>query len=229
MKTIAIIPSGGSGLRTGLSVPKQYVKIFDKEILAYTLEVFQNCPLIDEIIVPAKSGFFDVLLGIKNKFNITKLVKVVEGGKERQHSVFNALSAIPPDINPLIAVHDAARPLLSQNVLISAINTAKEKSNAVVAIQSKDTLVKHFQDSFDYIKRDNIYNVQTPQIFEYNTLIEAFKFADSKNFIGTDESMLVYNLGYKINIVEGSLLNFKITNQQDIDLFKQLVSSKNAL
>ncbi len=226
MKTIAIIPSGGSGIRTGLSVPKQYLKIYDKEIIAYTLDVFQNCPLIDEIIIPAQPGFFDVLFEIKDKFNITKLVKVVEGGKERQHSVFNALSAIPPDLNPLIAVHDAARPLLPIDVLTCAINTAMEKSNSVVAVKAKDTLVKHFQDSFDYINRDNIYNIQTPQIFRLNILAEAFKLADSKNFIGTDESMLVYNLGYKINIVEGSLINFKITNENDIELFKQLVYSK---
>lgn len=226
MKTIAIIPSGGTGSRTGLNVPKQYYKVNNKEIIAYTLQVFQNSPFIDEIIVAAKSDFFDVLSNIKDKHKITKLVKIVEGGKERQNSVFNALSAIPPSDNCLVAVHDAARPLLPLDILNSAVNTAKETGNAVVAIKAKDTLIKQNINSVDYLDRNSIYYVQTPQIFSYNILFEAFKSAELENFIGTDESMLVSKIGYKINFVEGSLLNFKITNQNDIDLFKQIVDIK---
>ncbi len=226
MKTIAIIPSGGTGSRTGLNIPKQYLKINNKEIIAYTLQVFQNSPLVDEIIVAAKPEFFDVLSNIKNKHKINKLVKIVEGGKERQNSVFNALAAIPPSDNCFIAVHDAARPLLPLSILNSAVNTAHQLKNAVVAIKAKDTLIKQISNSVDYLDRDNIYYVQTPQIFSYNILFEAFKSAELDNFIGTDESMLVSKLGYNINFVEGSLINFKITNQSDIDLFKQLVDIK---
>lgn len=226
MKTIAIIPSGGTGSRTGLNVPKQYLKINDKEIIAYTLEVFQNSPLIDEIIVAAKPEFFDVLSNIKDKHKFTKLVKIVEGGKERQNSVFNALTAIPPSNNCFVAVHDAARPLLPLSILNTAVNSAQNFGNAVVAIKAKDTLIKQNNNSVDYLNRDNIYYVQTPQIFSYNILFEAFKAAESEHFIGTDESMLVSKIGYNINFVEGSLLNFKITNQNDIDLFKQFIDIK---
>ncbi len=84
MKTIAIIPSGGTGKRTGFNTPKQYLKINNKEIIAYTLSVFQDCPKIDEIYIAAQKEYFDSLFEIKQKFNFTKVTKIIEGGNERQ-------------------------------------------------------------------------------------------------------------------------------------------------
>ncbi len=110
MKTFAIIPAGGKGKRGGTETPKQYLKFHDKELIAYTLDVFQNNNLIDEIIISAKSDFFSLLNEIKEKYNLTKISQIVEGGEERQDSVYNALKSINADDNDLIAVHDAARP-----------------------------------------------------------------------------------------------------------------------
>ena len=225
MRVFAIIPASGKGKRSSTDVPKQYLKFSGKELIAYTLEVFQNNNLIDEITISAEPEYFSLLNEIKKKFNLTKIIKVVEGGEERQDSVYNALKAIKADDNDLIAVHDAARPLLPENILTKAINTAIEKGNALVCLKARDTLLKGDQVVREYVDRSEMYYVQTPQIFKYKDLMNAMKKAYEKNFIGTDESMLIKELGIDINIVEGSMLNFKVTTATDIEMFKKLTIS----
>lgn len=226
MKTYAIIPAGGKGKRGSTDIPKQYLKFSGKELIAFTLEIFQKNRFIDEIIISAEPAYFDLLNRIKEKNNLTKLSKIVEGGKERQDSVYNALKSISADEKDLIAVHDAARPLLPDNVLTNALNTAKEKGNALVCIKARDTLVKSDGKVQTYIDRNKIYNIQTPQIFSYKILMRAFDDAYKNKYYGTDESMLVSRIGEEINIVEGSFLNFKVTDKTDIEIFKKIISSK---
>jgi 2-C-methyl-D-erythritol 4-phosphate cytidylyltransferase len=160
----------------------------------------------------------------KNKFNKVKLI--VEGGSTRQHSVFNAVLASEAGVNDLIIVHDAARALLPGNVLTNAILSAKKNGNALVCLKAKDTLIrgKNFVD--EYLNRDEVYYVQTPQIFKYKDLYKALVKAEKENFVGTDESMLVNKTGKKVNIVEGSVFNFKITTREDVEIFKRLVTPK---
>jgi 2-C-methyl-D-erythritol 4-phosphate cytidylyltransferase len=224
VRVFAVIPAGGKGKRSGTETPKQYLKFHGKELIVYTLEVFQKNKLVDEIIVSAESEYFSLLEEIKKNFNHTKISKIVEGGEERQDSVYNALKSIHADDDDLIAVHDAARPLLPETILTKAINTAKEKGNALVCLKARDTLLKGDQVVNEYVDRSEMYYVQTPQIFKYGDLMKAMKKAYEKNFIGTDESMLVKELGIDINIVEGSMINFKVTTATDIEIFKKLTS-----
>lgn len=220
MKIIAVIPSGGTGKRANSDLPKQYLQFNGKELIAYTLNIFQNCELIDEIVVSSQKDFFKLLEEIKEKYSFTKLSKIVEGGEERQDSVFNALKSLNASDDDLIVVHDAVRPLLPQNVLIQAIETAKEFGTAVVAVRAKDTLIKGNDYILSFIDRKEFYYAQTPQIFPYKILFESFRKAEEDKFLGTDESMLVNRIGAKIKLVEGSSFNFKITNQDDIKLFQ---------
>jgi len=224
MKTFAIIPAGGKGKRGGTEKPKQYLRFHGKELIVYTLEVFQKNNLVDEIIISAEAEYFSLLNDFKKKFSLTKISKIVEGGEERQDSVYNALKSIKADDDDLIAVHDAARPLLPENILTKAINAAKEKGNALVCLKARDTLLKGDVIVREYIDRTKMYYVQTPQIFKYNDLMKAMKKAYDENFIGTDESMLIKELGVEINIVEGSILNFKVTTATDIEMFEKLIS-----
>ncbi len=219
MTHFAIIPSGGIGKRINSSLPKQYVKVKGKELIAYTLEVFQNCSLIDKIILAAQPEYFNLLEEIKKKYKISKLYKIVEGGKERQDSVFNALQATNAGDDDVIVVHDAARPLLSNNILQKSITEAKIFDNVIVAIKATDTLVSGKEFVQNYLDRNLTYHVQTPQISKYKTLLDAMNFAKTNNFIGTDESILLHKASNKIKIVEGSSLNFKVTTQSDLDLF----------
>jgi len=225
-KVYAIIPAGGTGKRIGGEIPKQFLAFHGKELIAYTLDVFNRNSRIDEIIVATKPKYFELLANIKSKYGFNKLTEIVEGGKERQDSVFNALSSIKADNNDIVLVHDAARPLLPQKILDNAINEAIQKGNAVVAIKAKDTLVNGLDAIVEYIDRSEISYVQTPQIFRYNSLYSAMKKAIEESFIGTDESMLVTRLGGTVNLVEGSSLNFKVTTESDLELFHQIVEEK---
>lgn len=223
MRTIAIIPSGGVGSRFNSPIPKQYVKVLGKELIVYTLEVFQNCELVDEIIIPANESYFDLLYQIKEKHNFTKVSEIILGGKERQNSVYNGLISKIFDENDLIAVHDAARPLLTNSLLKNAINSAKTFDSIVVGINARDTLIQADNYVSGYLDRTNIYYAQTPQIFRYNILKQAFDKANEEKFIATDESMLVKNAGIDVKIVEGEFQNFKITTKSDLETFEKMI------
>ena len=222
MKTYAIIPAGGKGTRSGLKFPKQYLKFNGKELIVYTLEVFQKNKLIDEIIIPADPSYFNLFEKLKKKYKLTKIRSIIPGGKERQDSVYEALLFLKVKKDDLIVVHDAVRPLLPPGILTNAINTAKRKGNAVVCIKAKDTLIKGRKVIYEYFNRNEVYYVQTPQIFKYRDLKKAVDKAYKEKFVGTDESMLAKRIGIKVNIVEGSPFNFKVTSKEDIQMFKKL-------
>lgn len=222
MKCIAIIPAAGKGKRSGTATPKQFVKFNKKELIVYTLEVFERNKNVNEIIIATDKNHFKTVDRIKKKYGFKKLRSVVEGGKERQDSVYNALISLDADKNDLVAVHDAARPLLSSGILTDAIETAAKKGNAVVALKARDTLLKKSTQKTEFIKRDEVYYIQTPQIFRYKDLVSAMEKAYKDKFIGTDESSLFVRLKKKINLVDGSMLNFKVTTKDDMEIFKRL-------
>ena len=224
MRCIAIIPAGGKGFRSGFSTPKQYLKVSGKEIIVYTLQTFQKNKLINRIIVSAEPEYFSLLLKLVKKYKLSKVKLIVEGGNTRQHSVFNAVLASDADDNDLIVVHDAARAFLPSSILTNAILSALKTGNALVCIKAKDTLIKGKKFVDEYLNRDEVYYVQTPQIFKYKDIYNALVKAEKENFVGTDESMLIKKIGKKVNIVEGSVFNFKITTKEDIHLFKKLVT-----
>ena len=232
MKTFAILPSGGEGKRFGGNLPKQYIKVDGKEIIAYTISVFNSSPLVDGIVIAAAENYFSLLNKIVEENKFSKPVTIVKGGKERQDSVFNALSSLSCSGNDLIIVHDAVRPLLPLNILEEAVISAKSFDNVVVGIRARDTLIESgslenlFVDS--YVDRNKIFYAQTPQIFRYSVLINSLKKARNEGFVGTDESMVVKRAGFKVKIVEGSPINFKITTDDDLKLFDSFVRFNNS-
>ena len=223
MRKIVLIPAGGKGSRSGFSKPKQFIKVNGKELIVFSLETFQKSRLINEIIISADKSFFPLLEKLKLKYGLTKIKQIVEGGKERQDSVYNALSSVSADPDDLIIVHDAARPLLSPGVLKEAVKTAELKGNSVVCVRGSNTLIRGKKYVNEYISRENVLYVQTPQIFRYRDLMKAMRKAYNDNFYGTDESMLVKRIGRKVNITEGSNFNFKVTTKEDFKLFESLV------
>ncbi|HOJ19114.1 MAG: 2-C-methyl-D-erythritol 4-phosphate cytidylyltransferase [Ignavibacteriales bacterium] len=223
MKTAVIIPAGGSGTRIGGTLPKQYRKVAGVEILAYTLGIFNKCSQVNEIVVAVSEEYKNIPAKLAQKYGFSKPIKVVSGGKERQHSVHNALRSLSMKNGDLIIVHDSVRPLLPPEILKKALKTAKEKGTAVVATGVRDTIIKATNSFLEYPERKHLLSIQTPQIFRYEIINEAFRFLGDSGFIATDESMLVYNSGYEINFVEGSPLNFKITTSEDITLMKEII------
>ncbi len=223
MRKIVIVPAGGKGLRSGFKKPKQFIKVNGKEIIVYSLETFQRNRLVNEIIIAADRSFFPLLEKLKQEYRLSKISQIIEGGKERQDSVYNALSSASADPEDLIIVHDAARPLLPSGVLTDAIKTAEQKGNSVVCVRGSNTLIRGKNYVNEYISRENVLYVQTPQIFRYRDIMKAMKKAYEEKFYGTDESMLVKRIGRKVNITEGSNFNFKVTTKEDIKLFESLV------
>jgi len=227
MKTFAIIPAGGKGLRSGTSVPKQYIKINGRELITYTISTFQNCRNINYIVVAAEKSYHKKLKRIIDNYKFNKVISIIEGGKTRQDSVFNCIKSLKADKNDLIIVHDAARPLLSKNILNNSINLAKEKGSAVVSIKAKDTLVTGNKTIVSYLDRRKVYYVQTPQIFKYKDFIKAIKYAEKNKFYGSDESSIMKKIGKRINIVEGSSINIKITTKEDLKILEIIIKQSD--
>ena len=225
MKTFTIIPAGGKGLRSGSSVPKQYLKFYEKELIAYTIEIFQKSSLVDKIIIAAEQNYHKRLFQIIKKYKLTKVCNIIESGITRQESVFNCIKTINAEKNYLVILHDAARPLLTKTILNKAIKFAKEKGNAVVSIKAKDTLAKGNNTVNGYIKRKNVRYIQTPQIFKYKDFVKAIKYAEENNYSGTDESSLMKKIGKRIFLVNGSAINIKITTKEDLQIFKTYIKS----
>ena len=220
MSVVVVLPAAGSGKRIASAIPKQFMKFQGKELIVYSLEAFQKNPMITSIAVATAKTYFPLLKKLQQRYGITKLKYIVEGGKERQDSVYNALASLHLQSADLVAVHDAARPLLPKSVLTNAIKIAKVKGSAVVCLTGRDTLLRSAEACFEYIDRSNIYYVQTPQIFRYGDLLPTMKKAQSENLSFSDESSLMHHYGYPVEIVEGSLLNFKVTTKGDVEMMK---------
>ena len=186
-------------------------------------KTFQKNKLINKIIIAAEPEYFSLLIKLVKKYKLSKVKLIVEGGRTRQQSVYNAVLSSGADDNDLLVVHDAARALIPNDVITNAIISAKKNGNALVCIKAKDTLIKGKKFVDEYLNRDEVYYVQTPQIFKYKDLQRALGKAHSEEFVGTDESMLVKRTGKKVNIVEGSVFNFKITTKEDVEMFRRLV------
>jgi 2-C-methyl-D-erythritol 4-phosphate cytidylyltransferase len=218
LKIYVIIPASGIGYRFGSNKPKQFNKIFRKEILYYTLKKFEDLKQVDSIIITARKEYFETINSIIKKNNFRKTISVVIGGKTRQDSVFNGLKNLVCRESDLVMVHDAVRPFVSKKNILELIKYAKKYNLVVPGINVSET-IKEISTT-DFIKksldRKNIRIIQTPQIFRYDILKKSFEKARKEKFIGTDESTVVQNAGYKIKVINGETTNVKITLRNDL-------------
>ena len=224
MKTIAIIPSAGMGKRFNSTIPKQFLKINGIEILAHTLLKFQNAKSIDEIIIASHKDFVSKTEKLVNKYRINKVKNIVIGGKERQDSVYSALKILSANKNDLICVHDAVRPLIKSKEIDELIEFAKKKKSVIAAKKAVDTIKTGGRFVESTLDRNRIWIVQTPQIFSYKILIDAFQRAYKENFYGTDESSIVERIGIKIFFYQLKSDNRKITLKEDFDFAKRFLT-----
>lgn len=222
-----IIPAAGSGTRLGKETPKPYLEIAGKTVLEHTLSRFLYIEGIEEIVIPTSDAYTDLTYNILNRVFPDKHVKVVPGGKERQDSIRNALAEISSDIR-LVAVHDAVRPFVDPQTIEACFNKAAETGAAIVAVPAKDTIKVAGPQYFvvNTPERKNLWQAQTPQIFEKNLLLNAYDAALENSFTGTDDASLVEKAGGKVALVEGTRENFKITWPLDLQLAELLLSKK---
>jgi len=229
MKTIAIIVAAGKSIRLKDRVPKQFIEIQDKPILAYTMEKFEKCDLVDEILLVVPGDYLGYCsTEIVDRFGFRKVNKIVGGGEERQDSVYNGLLAIPNNTS-IVLVHDGVRPFISIYKIEESINLCKEYKAVILALPMKET-IKRVEDNYviTTLNREKIWSVQTPQTFDYKLLLDAYKKAKEDRFVGTDDSSLIERIGVRVRVLEGEENNIKITTKEDLILAERLLeSSKN--
>lgn len=219
-----VIVAAGTGSRMNMGINKQFIKLEGKEIIAYTIEKFYNNSNIEDIVVVVKedeSEFFKK--EILDKYNF-KNIKIAYGGKERQDSVYNGLKLLDEKCD-VVLIHDGARPFVSDKIIDKSIEEAKEHKAIVVGVPVKDTIkvIDNDKNIVDTPNRSVLWAVQTPQTFDYNILIDAYKDAFKNKFYGTDDAMLVERIGYKVKMLEGSYNNIKITTQEDLNIGSQIL------
>jgi 2-C-methyl-D-erythritol 4-phosphate cytidylyltransferase len=215
----AIIVAGGAGTRMQTAVPKQFLLLNGLPVLMHTIQAFSNSSTNPAIIVVLAAGYHDYWKGLCAEHCFTIPHQLVSGGQTRFQSVKNGLGLVSGDA--VIAVHDAVRPLTSTVIIDDAFNYASKHGNAVVAVQSRDSIRQQKNGKTSALIRDEIYLVQTPQVFKSEILRLAYEQDFRPDF--TDDASVVEQLGININIVPGSYTNIKITFIEDIAIAELLL------
>lgn len=213
----------------GKEIPKPYLKIAGRPILEHTLLKFKEIDSIQELIISTSEAYIDQTRQIAKSVFGDRTVVVIEGGAERQESVAKALQFVS-DGSEFIAIHDAVRPFVREDLISACINQAKvpDVDGAILAVQVKDTIKEISGKNIIQATpdREKLWQAQTPQIFKREILIRAYREAANRKLLGTDDSSLVEMIGGKISVVESTVDNFKITYPLDFQLAKLILSGK---
>jgi len=222
-----IIPAAGSGARMG-GVYKPLEELCSKPMLLYSLDTFQACDEVAFVVIAAREDKIRDIERICKIGGYTKVKKVVAGGSERQESVEKAFNCglFQDDSVSHVAIHDAARPLFDCRMAKKVFSEAFEKGNAVCASRVRDTVKRTDENSFvtDSVDRDNLWLIQTPQVFEKNLYSRALDNAKKKGCLATDDSSLVSLLGEKVNLCETPSYNIKITYPEDVLMAEAIIN-----
>lgn len=228
MDVTAIVPAAGGGTRFGGDLPKQFLPLKGIPIVVRTLLALVRSELIQHLIVVVPPGEEARGCELVRRFEIPREVEVVEGGEERQESVYRGLQRARATTD-LVVIHDGVRPFLSQGLLEACIQEAAVWGAAVAAVPAKET-IKEVREGvvFETPQRGRLWIAQTPQTFRYPLLLEAHRRAQTEGFLGTDDASLAERIGVKVRIVQGSYENIKITTPGDL-LFAEQLLDREAL
>jgi 2-C-methyl-D-erythritol 4-phosphate cytidylyltransferase len=221
---VAIIAAAGVGTRMGGERAKQFLELAGIPIIIHTLRVFEQCEVIQEIIVvlaPQESASF---LSVAGSYSLQKLSQVVAGGSTRAESVLHGLNAVRAATAEIVAVHDGVRPFITADEIARTVNAAQRHDAAILVAPVNDT-IKEVVDGgvVRTLNRTRLRRALTPQCFRYSLLRRAYEQADVLDPELTDEGMLAERLGVKIAIVEGNARNIKITTPDDLAIGEALL------
>ena len=229
---IALIIAGGRGARMGQDIPKQFINVYDKPVIVYTMEAFQRHPDIDAIEIVCIDEWQGALKAYARQFGIAKLESVVSGGKNGQDSIRNGLYDIAERHNSdddVVLIHDAIRPMVSQDIISDNIRVCRENGNAITVVPCTAAMLKTYDSlsTTEQVPRDNLKITQTPQAFFIKDIVEAHKEALRKGITNSVASCTLYiELGRKLYMSKGSEKNLKLTTTEDIEIFKALLKAK---
>lgn len=233
--TIAIIIAGGVGNRMGQNIPKQFINVYEKPILMYTLEGFQKHPMVDAIEVVCIEGWENVVWSYAKQYNIDKLKWITKGGASGQESIRNGVYNLEgkASTDDVIIIHDGIRPLVDAEVLTDVINKAQLLGNAVTSMPYNEQIfVVSKEDentTTQFIPRETLRRVATPQAYQFGLLDEKYHEAFEKE-IGIYGShytnTMMVELGVRLNFAAGSDKNIKLTTKDDLEIFKGYLARK---
>lgn len=226
---IGMIIAGGRGVRMGQEIPKQFLSVNGKPVVAYTMEAFQKHPDIDVIAIVCVEGWESILTAYAREYGITKLKHIIHGGENGQTSIRNGLFELEKhySADDLVLVHDAVRPLVSQDIISGCIATTRERGSAIVVIPCQEAMLRtddQLSSGATY-PRDNLKRTQTPQGFALGRLCEAHRRALAQGITNSVSSCtMMVELGETVYFCAGSEKNLKLTTPDDLDIFKALLT-----
>ncbi|WP_096026127.1 IspD/TarI family cytidylyltransferase [Campylobacter lanienae] len=233
MEVIALIIAGGIGSRMGQAIPKQFLTVYDKPIIAYTMEKFENHPEIDVIAVVCLDGWEHILESYAKQYKITKLKHIFPAGAVGQESIKNGIMGLAEyyDDDTIVLIHDGNRPNLSKDIITECINVTRQYNNAITCIPCQEAMLET-QDgvsSKSSYPRDNLKRTQTPHGFKLGIIKNAHKKAAELNITNSIASCtLMIEIGEKVYFSKGSEKNIKLTTLEDMDIFRALlIGDKN--
>lgn len=229
MKNYVILLAGGVGSRMRADIPKQFLEVKGKPIIVYSLENFQRNPQIDKIVVVCKSDWIEHLCILVDKYELSKVSWIIEGGETGHDSIRNGVFFLKDKANPndFIIVHDAVRPVLPQKAINELLKVAHENGNASSSIACHPPIVytEDFKSGITDIDREHVMLTASPQAFLYSTALRCYEQAESEdkhNFTFT--SSLFIHYGERVYFAKGTTCNIKITQKEDLALFEALLN-----
>jgi 2-C-methyl-D-erythritol 4-phosphate cytidylyltransferase len=231
-KNIAVILAGGKSTRNLQNVPNQFVNVYGKPVIIYCMEAYQRHPAIDEIYVVCLKGWEDILQAYTQQFNITKLREILVGGNTGIESVKNAIQYLAKthSENDSVFLQEATRPMINEETISNAWTCYKQRGSAVAYLPMTD-YIQFFVEpdgKADYIDRNRLYSVQSPETYSLHTLLEAFAEAESRGFPFNQTccTMLMHALGKQHCFYTCGVTNIKIVRQEDLAIFRALLKQE---
>lgn len=234
---VAIIIAGGVGSRMGQEIPKQFINVGEKPVIVYTLEAFQEHPLVDAIEVVCLAGWEQVLRAYARQYKIDKLKWVVKGGASGQESIRNGVYNFEGVLaeDDICIVHDGVRPMLDPEVITDVVRVAKERGNAVTSMPYNEQIFladkKDSATTTQYIPRETLRRVSTPQAYRFGLLDSKYHEAFEKG-VGIDGSnytnTMMVQLGVRLNFAVGSDRNIKLTTPENLEFFRAWATERDA-
>ena len=235
MGVTAIIVAGGTGARMGQDVPKQFLNVYDKPVLIYTMENFQRHAEIDAMGVVCIDGWHDVVRSYAAQFNLDKFRWVISGGVTVQESIKNGVDRLHGECadDDIVIIHDGVRPLVDEFVLTDILRVCRKYGNAVPALPYNEQIFQVADDdntsTTKYIVRETIRRVSTPQAYNYKLLRDAYEkaFATKTGIYGSSyTNTMMVELGVRLHFAQGSDKNIKLTTLEDLEIFKAYLALK---
>lgn len=221
----AVIPAAGQGSRMKAGKNKQFIMIEQDPLLVHTLRVYQEDSSCSGIVISVNPDEMDAVRTLIQETGITKVEHVTAGGKERQESVHLGLKCLTG--NPVVLIHDGARPFIEQDCIHSIVNAVAPAVGAVAGVPVKDTIKRTLDGEVtETLKRDELWSIQTPQGFLLQDILQAHLKAERDGFPATDDASVFEYAGYPVKVVPGSYTNIKVTTPEDLILAEAILRAR---